>query len=283
MMNRIVNSIHVCMLILTAGLALEVHAQSIFKEQYSVASELFNKGEYFDSITELKRLLFFDQTNEYRFRANSMMGYCYKYGALLDEAIKYFTIAQAYAPDDSALFSAKTEVIRCNILRHTTQNAQVLLRQLSKDKRFQGRMNEIYYWTGWVYIFEDDWAKAALEFGRIDANHPLRELSGRVEKEKYSVSFAKVISYILPGVGQFYTGEYLSGIMSLGWLGLLGYYSVESFAADRIFDGLVTTGLFLRFHRGNVQNAGKFAIEKNSEITNKALNYLQNNYEGLKP
>jgi len=39
----------------------------------------------------------------------------------------------------------------------------------------------------------------------------------------------------------------------------------------------------MRFYRGNFQNAEEFALQKNLEMSNKALNYLQYQYQGLKP
>ena len=100
----------------------------------------------------------------------------------------------------------------------------------------------------------------------------------------YSVSFAKTISYIIPGAGQIYTGEYISGLLSLGWNILWGYLTIKSFIDERIFDGIVIANfLWLRFYRGNLQNAEKFAKEKNLIISNKAMNYLQFEFKGLKP
>jgi len=46
---------------------------------------------------------------------------------------------------------------------------------------------------------------------------------------------------------------------------------------------MVANFLAFRFYNGNVQNAEKFADERNSELTNWVLNYLQNNYRGPKP
>jgi hypothetical protein len=88
----------------------------------------------------------------------------------------------------------------------------------------------------------------------------------------------------VPGAGQIYTGNYLSGILSLGWNILWGYTTITAFQANRIFDGIMVGDLlWLRFYNGNNQNAEKFAIEKNLEISNNALIYLQNVYTGEKP
>jgi len=46
---------------------------------------------------------------------------------------------------------------------------------------------------------------------------------------------------------------------------------------------MVGTLLWWRFYSGNIQNAEKFAIEKNLEKTNSALRYLQNYYQDSKP
>jgi len=46
---------------------------------------------------------------------------------------------------------------------------------------------------------------------------------------------------------------------------------------------LIGSLLWWRFYSGNIQNAEKFAIEKNLEITNSALHYLQDKYNGRKP
>jgi hypothetical protein len=130
----------------------------------------------------------------------------------------------------------------------------------------------------------DDWERASLIFSGIDPDHPLKLLSDKVLNDKYSVNFAKVISYILPGAGQFYTGNYLSGLMSLGWNVLWGYLTINSFVEDRAFDGiLIGSLLWLRFYRGNVQNAENFALQENLNISNRAYKYLKENYTGLKP
>ncbi len=133
-------------------------------------------------------------------------------------------------------------------------------------------------------MFLDDFGNAEYYFSKVRFGKELEKLTNKVEKEKYSVTFAKIISYILPGAGQFYTGNYVSGLLSFGWNVLWGYTTIRAFADDRIFDGIaVGSLLWLRFYRGNFQNAEKFVRIKNREITNKMLIQIQNNYKGIKP
>jgi hypothetical protein len=254
------------------------------QKQYDLALNLFRQEKYFDAITEFKRLLFFDKDSMYTFNANELIGQSYKMGGKFSEAITYLTYAELNARKKDEIFRIKTEIVRVNILRRTTSRAFQILDELDKDSIFSTKKNEINYWKGWAYIFVDEWGDAAKSFSQIDVNHQLKLLSEGVDDEKYSVNLVKAMSYIIPGTGQIYTGNYLSGLISLGWNVLWGFITVNSFVDERIFDGFaVGSLLWQRFYRGNIENAEKFAKEKNLEIANKALYYLQYDYKGLKP
>jgi tetratricopeptide (TPR) repeat protein len=259
-------------------------AQNVLEKQYQLSFELYKQEKYFDTITELKRLIFFDTQAQYAYRANSLIARSYKMGGHLQEAIIYFNKALLNASADEELFEAKLEIIKINILRRTTDNALRLLDHLDTQVVFEDRYDQINFWRGWAYIFNDDWESASSYFNKISPNHEMKILCDQVDSEKSSVTFAKLISFIVPGSGQFYTGNYLNGFLSLGWNLLFGYLTIDAFSADRVFDGLVVANfLWLRFYSGNIQNAEKFAIEKNIEISNRALEYLQYEYEGVKP
>jgi hypothetical protein len=254
------------------------------QKQFEYAGSLFNEEKFYDAITEFKRLQFFDSGKEYTFSSNQMIAQSYKNGGKLNEAVYYFSLAEQESKTLKDLYNIKIEIIKANILRRTTGRALQLLNEIENDKRFTGKTDEINYWRGWVYIFSDNWDEASEYFGLIDSNHELKIFCKDVSDSKYSVTFAKIISAILPGTGQFYTGNFISGFLSLGWNVLWGYFSVNAFLEDRVFDGIMVANfLWLRFYSGNIHNAGKFAEERNLNIVNDALYHLQNYYKGLKP
>lgn len=260
-----------------------VNGQENLQTQLNYANGFFNSKQYYDAVTEYKRLLFFDSTKIYQYGANFKIGESYKAGAKFDDAIKYFSFAELNARNDDEIFETKTEIIRTNILRRTTERALQLCDDLEKDERFNAKVDTINYWRGWAFMLSDNWKSAARSFARINPNHELKLLAERTDKAKVSVTFAKVISYILPGGGAIYSGNFLSGLMSLGWNTLAGYWTINSFIEKRAFDGIVVGELlWLRFYRGAIQNAENFAIEKNLEISNKSLRFLQNEYKGTK-
>ena len=258
--------------------------QDRLDEQLTKAKTLYSHEEYFSSITELKRLIFFDTNKKYSCTANELIGECYKQGAKFSDALNYFTRAEIATTIPSEIYICRINIIKINILRRTTGRALSLIDALEKDPRFTMKKEEINYWKGWAYIFSDEWDKASDQFGRISPESELKRFCDSIDNKKYSVIKAKLLSYFVPGAGQLYTGNYLSGILSLGWNILWGYTTITAFQANRIFDGIMVGDLlWLRFYNGNTQNAEKFAVEKNLEISNNALIYLQNVYTGVKP
>lgn len=265
-------------------ITLSLTANDNLRLQYDYANQLFNQEEYFSAITEFKRLQFFDTENIYTFEANYKIGRAYKKGGFYDNAIEYLSKAKFATQNSEEQAEVDFQIIRCNILRGTFQRSLQLLDELEKEKHPVKVQNKIHYWRGWTYMLENKWNLASESFGNISENHELKILCEQVENDKYSVTFARVISYILPGAGQFYTGNYFSGFMSLAWNVLWGYLTINAFTADRVFDGAaVGSMLWLRFYRGNIQNAGKLAENENIKIANESLFYLTENYKGEKP
>ena len=260
-----------------------LHSQTP-KDQFSYANELFNEGKYFDAITQFKRLQFFDSENQFSFQSNILIGKSYKAGAKFDDAIKYFTLAEISSRNDEEYFNSNILKARTNILRRTNHQAERILNELLVDTKFKSKENEIKYWLGWNLIFLDEWKKASKIFLENNLDTTLSNLCISVDDKMYSVNFAKYSSYVIPGFGQFYTGEYVSGLLTLCSNVFAGYLTVNSFIEDRVFDGIITSNfLWMRFYSGNTQNAEKFALQKNLEISNKALNYLQFQFKGEKP
>lgn len=265
-------------------LACQNFAQDSLDVQFNYAKNLFDKENYFDAITELKRLDFFDKENKYSFESNMLIGLSYKSGAKLDEAIKYFILAEIAAQNSEDLYNAKILNARTNILRRTTQQAERILKSLLSDSSYFHKAYDIKYWLGWNFMFANQWEKAYEIFYENNLDTALVSICQSVLNDSYNENFAKYSSYLIPGFGQFYTGEYISGLISLGWNVLFGYLTINSFVEERVFDGIMIANfLWMRFYSGNTQNAEKFAKEKNNIIINKALDRIQYDFNGIKP
>lgn len=252
--------------------------------QKDYAEKLYQSEQFFDAITEYKRLQFFDKDKKYATEIDHKIGLCYKAGGWLDESSRYLNRALYSSTGRSQKFTIAIDVIKVNLLRKTCAEAREVIDNLESEYVSGDTLDILRYWRGWSYMFEDRWKDAGNQFKEINPGHELAELCFRVEERKLSVTFAKLISYILPGSGQIYAGEYLSGIMSLAWNILCGYWTINAVVSERVFDAVVIGNLlWFRFYKGNYENAEKFAVDKNLRIANEVLDYLQNNYKGLKP
>ena len=257
-------------------------SQDFLKAQFEYADSLYASGNYFDAITEFKRLMFFDTLGVFEYDALMKIGLCYKGGAKFDEATKSFAEALAKTNKEHEKYNAAVQIIRTNILaRHTDAaiNSIVSLERNADDN--QKKLLE--YWRAWALMFSEKWEKAKVIFDAL-GERELSAICKNVLEERYSPFIAKGLSYVIPGAGQIYTGEYLSGAMSFGWNFLWGYFTLKAVFANRVFDALVIGNLlWFRFYRGNLQNAEKFVRKKNIAIYNKAYGYLKNKFRGLKP
>lgn len=249
------------------------------ERQVALADSLYRAGDYFDAITEYKRLIFFDEQKEYSFAANYRVAECYKAGARFADAVKYYRIAEQRASNKDERWLGSVGAARAHILNGQPQQALDILGGL--ESLYIDKRNELNYWKGWAFIFMDDWQSASNEFKNSDT--ALAAFTDSVANEFYSPRTAMLLSMI-PGLGQIYTGSYLDAALSLGWNALWGYTSVKAFLDDRILDGLLVTNLlWVRFYRGGIENAENKAVEKNNKIKIEALNHLQKTFMGARP
>lgn len=256
-------------------------AQDALQGQYRLSDSLYKNEKYFDAITELKRLLFFDNEQRYAYDASVLIAQCYRQGGKYTDAIEWFTKAEMNALNKEDIPYVQLEKIKIHILRRNTMQA---LKEVDQLFQSAGDTSNANYWKGWGYIFNDEWDKGAEYFSRSSNGNELKLISEQTSSKLYNKTTAKIMSYIIPGAGQIYTGHYFKGLLSLGWNILWGYTAINAFNADRIFDGVaVTSLLWLRFYNGNITNAEKFATEENRKISDTALDYLRNNYKGDKP
>ncbi len=259
-------------------LSFYIHSQSDLIKQKEYADSIFFSQNYFDAIKEYKRLMFFDKEKIFTYYSLNQIARCYKYGRKFEDSYNFFSLALSEANSIKEIFDVKVNICRLNIIERKIINAHRILDDLEKDSLFKEYKSEIKYWRAWAYFFEMEYIMAMNIFNELELIE-LSNLSQKSYQNHYSVSTAKILSMILPGVGQFYTGNYLNGLGSFAWNLLSVYLTIKAFSEERIFDGTVLANfLWFRFYRGNIENAEKFAIQKNEETLHQTLQYFYSKY-----
>lgn len=255
-----------------------IFPQSELVKQLNYANSLYFNQEYYDAIKEYKRLIFFDKEKLFKYYSLYQIAKCYKYGRKFENSYNFFSLALTEAKSPKDIFDCKINICRLNIIEKKTKNAHRILDELERDLMFVDFQEEIKFWRAWVFFFEMDYKKSKNIFNELNKIQ-LKNLSEKLLDESYSVQKAKILSTIIPGMGQFYTGNYLSGVGSLLWNILSGYLTISALSNERIFDGiLISNFLWLRFYKGNLENAEKFAVDKNDKIFNESLKFIYFNF-----
>jgi len=249
--------------------------QDNLEEQYILAKDLYDKEKFFDAVTEFKRLIFFDNSGIYKAESEFYIGICYKKGGFYSEAIEHLASAKLVNKDEELAYKIRIEIIKNNILRRTIKNAFQEIAYLDTVVNDFEKKRELRTLRGFAHAFSEEWNAAAKCF-RESGYYETAGLLAKTSGEIYSETKAQILSAIIPGAGQIYTGNYINGIISLGLNFLTGYLTIYSFSEDRIFDGVMTGNfLWFRFYSGGISNSAKFAREKNKEISDKTMLILQ--------
>ncbi len=255
-----------------------IFSQNDLIKQLDYADSFYFHQNYYDAITEYKRLIFFDKEKSFIYYSFNQIARCYKYARKFEDSYNFFSLALTEAKSSKEIFDCKINICRLNIIEKKTKNAHRILDELEKDSLFLEFEKEIKHWRAWVFYFEMDYKKAKDIFDELNKKE-LANFSEKLLEDSYSVQTAKILSTILPGLGQFYIGHYLNGAGSFLWNLLSVYLTINAFSNERIFDGIVLSNfLWLRFYVGNLENAEKFAIDKNEKIFNESLNSIYSNF-----
>ncbi len=277
-------------------LHLNVLAQDIssaeLSAQFNYAKELFESEKYFEAITEFKRLIFFDREKRFSYQANLFIAKCYARGGWYTNADEYFNSASTFYKSSRDLYEIKLEKLKMFLISRNETKTLDLISEITARKDFSDFINESLYWSGVAHIFFNRAETAKIYFDQIDSNDVefydysqlLSRICDTISVNQKSLLTAKILSYAFPGAGQFYMGEYFSGVISFAWNALSLYLAIDAFSSHRNFDGAVILGLlWYRFYAGNIENTENFAKDFNTKVLNNWLNYLQHEYKGPKP
>lgn len=269
------------LLIFVSATALPAETDSLLQAQLRYSNKLFSEEKYFDAVTEYKRLIYFDGLKQLHFTAYCKMAECFRSGARLDDAISAYTSAIQCSPNTSAKDKIKLEIAKLQMLKQDFGASLSILQDLEKSLE---QKSTVSYWRGWIYMFMDRWEDASKEFSISDSTIKLKDFCDSISQKRYDPEKARLLSAILPGTGQLYTGNYFQAAVSFAWNALWLYDVIDAFAADRIFDGVVVGEmLWFRFYFGGRESAENMANEKNKRIFQESLLFLNNEFKGFKP
>ena len=196
---------------------------------FEFAQTLYAAGEYYRAIGEFQRFLFFQPDHPLASEAQLTIGLAYFCGERWLQAFEVFRQVTRATPDasirvEAALWTAETRA-RGGDQVEAIRLYQELIRQYPGSIFAQ----RAAYLIGWGYLRQRQWTEAREAFARIDEKSPYRASGERLtaaldpppELPQRSPTVARLLSTVLPGAGQLYTGHTLDGLIGLGLHGAL--------------------------------------------------------------
>lgn len=232
----------------------------------SFSDEQFNTGNYQLALKEYQRVLFFSNDNEYNELYSKIASIHYLLSDL-NLAIRYYDFAMRVEDDDSLRFELALKKTLCNFKQDDYYSALSELLDLKepgtgylKDKK------DLY--MGICYFGLNDYEKSREYFSAVldpDGIAELHNLFHSYESysRKYRPGKVELLSILLPGLGQIYTGEILSGINSFVLITGITIYAMITAVNYTLIDGLlVLSSWFYRYYSGGFTNAHDSAVRK---------------------
>jgi TolA-binding protein len=249
---------------------------------FGFAQSLFAAGEYYRAIGEFQRFLFFQPQHPLASEAQLTIGLAFFCGERWLPAFEVFRQVTRATPDasvraEAALWMAETRA-RGGDQAEAIRLYQALMRQYPGSVIAQ----RAAYLIGWSHLRQRQWTEAREAFAQVDTESPYHVSSERLaalldtppELPQRSPTVARVLSTVLPGTGQIYTGHTLDGLIGLGLHGALIAGMTGAVMAG--LEGAAGIGAFFTwgFYRTQMSNAAILAQDFNAQAQERFIGQL---------
>jgi len=268
--------------LLSAILFCTIHAGTQDKA-LEVAEKFFNSENYYDAITEYRRYIFFNsekKDNSISY-AHYKIGLAYRNQGKWDESLNAIRRSIHTANTEYIRDERKIDLAIVLIASGNYSAAEFYLIKIEIFSNIPELKQKAAFFRGVSAIYSFKWEQARNAFQIYFNNHPERKyaevgkkldsLLNKAQNLIYkSPKLAKILSTILPGSGQIYSGDWCNGINALAINTVTGYLLVNDLVKRRYLDAIFNSlFIFERFYRGNRYHAEELAKKYNKNINQK--------------
>ncbi len=244
--------------------------QNITTKQF--ADSLFREEDYYRAITEYKKFLFLHPKHSKSDETRFLIGFSYLKGEKWDAAIRYF---EELSSKKASAFLEESDFLigQAHFLanRHPIARAQwqEFLEKYPKNQF----ADAAHYQRGWSFFLEEELERSKEAFKKVTAvaskehaGKMIAEIDRWGDHPSRSPLLAGVMSAILPGSGQWYTGRFWDGLSALVINGIFIYGIYASFDAELYAAGGILAFFGTGFYGGNIFSAVSGAYKFNRNI-----------------
>jgi hypothetical protein len=255
-------------------LGSSLKAQTL-EETFEFANTLFEKQSYESALEAYRRTLFFDQNNEFAPRVFKNMADCLYKKAEYSEAAYYYDLAY-FVHSGEEQNGITLQKASSNLLLGDYNKAKVELFNLPDELSSEHHERSIFY-SAMIHFAQGDFDASKELFKEVSTDTlAINELFIKNAKiDKLNPKTAKILSIIIPGLGQFYAGDVKNGLNSLILSGGLMFLGVRSAINNSILDAALSImPWYQRYYTGGYNKAEIIAEAKIKERRYKVFNEL---------
>jgi len=219
----------------------------------------FERELYFEAVTEFKRQLYFNKSES-------------KDNLLYKMALAYYNADQKYRAEEPLI-----EVITNTEVSDVDKKGIILLARIHWDNFDYEAMREVLnvleshsdtllqdqinYITAWTFIYQAQWDKGieilkSVRF--LDTDDLISDIQGVSKVPQKSKNAASIMSNIIPGSGQLYTGDHQNALYSFFLVGSVTGSIIRNIIDQTYFIAATKYFfLFSRYSRGGLKNLAR--------------------------
>lgn len=242
----------------------------------SLGSHLFQLGNYDAAITEYRRFLFFHPDDPRTGETYRNIGIAYREQGHWEDAVTAMRTAvqHAYGIEEKSKYQLELAVILIANQDYDLGRLELIKARMRNPSAQVHRRTLFLEAVAFIYQFRWKEAREALTDYTRDAELDTLFVNA-VEAPQKSPRLAKVLSAIIPGAGQVYTGDWRNGLNALALNAVLGYLTVDAALEQHYVDAALWGGLiFSRYYRGNIFRADEAVKNYNTRQSRRASEAL---------
>jgi len=272
-----------CLLVTSIAFAQEKEEKSLL----GFAHHLFEKGHYYQAVTEYERFIYYNPDHPAVSEARLKIAFCYKLGEQYSKSIELFSTLINEYPGQEYSIVAAYNIGDCYRLDGDYEEALIQFNAFVEDYPDHPLADKAQWNSAWIYIDMEDYPSAKDHLFLVRENSTYQssaqELASAIEElphlPRKSPRLAGFLAAVIPGSGHLYTGEKKQALFTFFTNALLIFGTYEAFNRDLYVAGGFLSIFALNYYSGNIFGALNSAHKYNRRVKDAYLEGYKRRYE----
>ena len=250
----------------------------------SFADSLFQEGDYLNAAHEYKRLLFLHPDAPRIDFIAFRIAASYQNAGKLENAIGAYQLLIETYPKSILVERARNNIAQCHVLSGDSEQGLASLKRFLAEHKGSSLAPRVQFTIGMLLMDKGEWAQASRAWRDVYSTYPessFAKVSDRLARTiknadtlpHRSPMVAGVLSALIPGSGQVYSGRTVDGLYTFVGMAVLGSASFY-YADQERYEVAIPVGVLGLFFYGNgiyrsIQSAQVFNAQHHAQFRNR--------------